>query len=269
MGLVVHLLWSSPGSTATLVADDFETYSPGSFPSPHWLDAGTVAPGSPAPPIPSVTIVSTTNGFGRPTRAVSLVDAIAATPQGIYRTIPVSSPYTLDVDFRIDRFSNGGDTTFQEWAFQAGFLVNDGTSFDTATQVGVYASSVSNDFRLYAINGDQYDETLDAIPTLGTWYHLDFSIDVTTGEATTRIVEIATETVLVERTDSITGWDPELALFDAVAFFDGDQEGGDVSNLSVWDNVVVVVPEPGSALLLAAALAAAHAVARRRRRGGS
>src|SRR3990172_4364869 len=142
-------------SAASIISDDFESFAPGSFPSPPWLDAGTVAPTQPLPPDPSVTVVSTTDAFGAPTRAVSLEAAVSGTPQGIFQAIPTSPTYSLGVDLRIDAFSDGGSEEFQQWAFEAAFLVNDGTSFNSADQIGIFASSVTNDFRLFAINNGQ------------------------------------------------------------------------------------------------------------------
>src|SRR5205823_5360568 len=100
----------------------------GTFPT-GWLDIGAVNPDPPNPPLPSALVVNTTDAFGNPTKALSLVDAIAQS-QGIYRVVPLSSVYTSKVDVRIDRYGSvtPDTSTTSDWAMEVGVNRLDGTT---------------------------------------------------------------------------------------------------------------------------------------------
>src|SRR5947209_17825812 len=103
MAISAAMLWSVSALAAPIASsDNFESDTAGTFPT-GWLDIGAVNPDPPNPPLPSALVVNTTDAFGNPTKALSLVDAIAQS-QGIYRVVPLSSVYTSKVDVRIDRY---------------------------------------------------------------------------------------------------------------------------------------------------------------------
>ena len=95
-------------ASAATLSDNFEGYALGSFPAAQWLDAAVpfpVLPPSVNAPLPSATVVATTNAFGAPTQALQTVDALGVS-KGIYAPVPLSSSYSLAADIRTLRFAD-------------------------------------------------------------------------------------------------------------------------------------------------------------------
>lgn len=256
-------------ANASIVFDDFESYSLGAFPSPTWSDVGGVDPVPPITPIPSAIVVSTTDAFGSSTQAVAFVDALGAAG-GIYRSVPVSANYAFGVDIRVDDFADNPQSSTSDWAAQMGFVQN-GSSFSFAPQVGIYASSLTQDWRLFAIGGATLGFDLDlGVPVnVGQWYRIDLDFNAVTGLAHSVIRDIFTNTVLQDRFDFISDgtndWTTDGAPLDAITIFDGELTGT-TPNRAVFDNLgTAATPEPGSLLFLAGGLLAVS-LARRKSR---
>lgn len=253
---------------ATVFPENFETGTVGTFPS-QWQDVGLndrlIDPIEPISPVPSATLVNTTDAFGNPTKAMSPVDAIARA-SGIFSLIPISTSYASAADIRVDRFSDqpAGDGT--DWAMQMSLVNLDATNFADSPQVGIYASSLSQSWRLFNISGG-FDDIDTGVPiTLGTWYQVSLELDNATGHAHTVIRDGLTGSTLADRTDLLTDWAGPVG-FNALAFFDGELTSTAVSNRAVVDNITFTsspVPLPASAWLFGSGVATLAALVRKR-----
>jgi len=247
------------------VADDFESYAPGAFPSALWLDAGALDP-SPLRPatLPSATVALTTDAFGAPTQALSINDEVALI-SGIYQFIPVSTRYQLSADIRVDRFSNGTGGPAEDFAPQLSFT-RAIRSFFSTPQVGIYASSFTQGWRLYVLDETGplilQDIDLGAAVALGQWYRVSLAIDTSDGSYRAIVADSAMGTVFVDRSDVIAGWGPGRGQFDSVAFIEGEGSlDTTIGHLGFVDNInVTATPAPaalalfgmGTAMLLGA-----------------
>lgn len=260
--IALGLLAASP-ARATGISDDFEGYAPGTFPG-AWQDVADVATTLPLPPPVSGTVVDTTDAFGNATRAFAPVDALASS-SGIYQQVTVGNFYRLSVDIRVDQFADQPAASVTDWAMQMGFA--ELGDFALTPQVGIYASSLTESWRLYhATNG--FDDLELGVPVaLGTWYNVLLELDATTGITHSVITDILTGTTLVDRSDQLSDWIG--SNFDTIALFDGELSSANtIANLAVIDNVNVrsTVAEPATGLLALAAVGIWGAVARRRPR---
>lgn len=259
--LAAGLLVSVVPANATIVFDDFESYALGTFPSPTWSDVAGVDPIAPITPIPSAEVVSTTDAFGNTTQAVAFVDALGSAG-GIYRSVPVSTNYSFGVDIRVDQFADNPQTSASDWAAQMGFVQN-GFNYSFTPQVGIYASSLTQDWRLFAFGGSSLavDLTLGVPVNLGQWYRVDIDFNALNGLTHSIIRDILTGTVLVDRfdvlSDGVDDWTTDGVPLDAIAIFDGELTGT-TPNLAVFDNLgtAATTPEPATLLLLASGLLA-------------
>lgn len=263
---------SLPCAAATGIADDFESYAVGAFPSPPWIDAGTLDPLPPLPPSPSATIVTTTDAFGASTQALSVADAI--TPiTGIYLPVPVSTMYSLAADIRVDAYSDNPVATTSDFAMQLTFARADQNLY-AATQAGIYASSLTGTWRVFLLEQDNFidaDIELGVAASVGTWYRVVFDLDATSGSYRARIFDVAAAALLVDSVGAFDGWDSTVhGKYDAVAFIEGEDPLNGlitVSNRAVVDNVNVVaqVPEGTSWSLVLVGLLALGGLVRRQR----
>jgi hypothetical protein len=268
------LLWSAavlaPAARATSVSDDFEGDAVGSFPASGWGDVRAVA--LPNTPIPSASVIATTGPSGEPTQALQTVDA-AAPSKGVFAPIAPAAGHALSGDVRVDRYGTpGADATpVSDWPLMLGVSEvipgSDVCCYPTP-QVGLYVSTLTEGFRLYAIDGagNATDIDLGASALAGTWYRVELGIDPLDGSVHSRVVDASTQDVLLDRTDTLPGWTP--AAFDAIDFFAGELSSAASPGLGSLDDVqYAATPEPGTGLLLALGLAGA-AAARGSRRSG-
>jgi len=242
------LFMPAAGASATGISDNFESYALGTFPSANWNDVGSFDPAPPIAPIPSGTIAATTDAFGNPTKVFATADGLASSG-GIYQNVAVSSHYSLRFDTRIDRYSDHPNAPANDWAMQLSFAKLQ-TNFAFTPQVGIYASSLTRGWRLFANSPISLDTSLGVNADIGRWYGIELDFDAVTGVFHSVITDDASGTVLTDRFDSIPGWAPGDGPFDSVAFFHGEVSAGDtISDLAVVDNINVVtvaVPEPSS-----------------------
>jgi len=118
--------------------------------------------------------------------------------------------------------------------------------------------------------GPVADIYLSAPADLSTWYHLNLTLDATTGTFHSEITDIATSTLLSDQTNTIAGWTPNNALFDSFAFFGGELSNDTVGNIGIVDNVNVTTnrfPNRATAALLGLGLVGVAALRRRSRKG--
>lgn len=242
------LLLASGARAQSIGSDDFESGLLGSLPACPWLDAGLLDSTLPDPPSPSAIIVATTGGSGSPTQALHILEAIAPS-QGIYALVPVSSTYTVAADVRIERYSDNAQGPASDWPMEIGVGKLDGT-IDLAytPQVGIYASSQTQGWRLYAV-GASYVSTADVdleLPALvDVWYRVQVDLTVATGAVRSRIWLKATDELVVDRIDTVKGWTPSDGIFDRLMVIDGEtSKETTVSNLATVDNVVFEASPP-------------------------
>jgi hypothetical protein len=242
---------------ATPISDNFESYALGTFPSPTWLDAGAVL-ADPRTPIPSATVVATTDAFGNPTQALAIANAVSNS-RGIYAPVSISSFYTLTADIRVDQYSDHPDGSAADWAMQLTFAQVGVANYCCTPQAGIYASSFTGTWRLFVIpaaNGPSVDLDLGLPATIGTWYNVHLDLNVSTATFHSVITDPATGTVLVSRFDTIAGLLPADMPYDSIAFFGGETSTNDtVADLAVVDNVNIAgTPEPSTLLLIGTGL---------------
>lgn len=250
-------------ANATSVADNFESYAAGAFPSPAWLDAGAFDPLPPVATLPSATVEVTTDAFGNPTQALSMSDQIALL-SGIYQFVPLSRIYSLAADIRVDRFSDGTVGIPTDFAPQLTFA-NAQENFYITPQAGIYASSLSQGWRLFLIgeSGIAADIDLGLTATLGQWYRVSFALDNVDGSYRAIITDAASGTTLVDQSGVFAGWSPGVdGQYDAVAFIEGEgSSDATIGHLAFVDNIgVTATPAPaglalvglGAALMLGA-----------------
>ncbi len=249
---------------ASAVVDDFEGYALGAFPSPTWSDVGNVFNNGQT--LPTARVVSTTNAFGAATQAVAINDQVGSS-RGIYAATDLGRFYSLAADIRVDRFSSNAASTTQDWAMQLTFAHSGVGSFDGTPQAGIYASALTQGWRLFLI-GEQNlfaDIDLGVAATVGTWYRVSLEADALTGAFHTQILDVLSGTLLLDDSQTLSGWTPGEAHWDSIAFFGGDLSGSP-ANLAVVDNVNIAssgsVPEPPAIALLALGLLALNAVRR-------
>jgi hypothetical protein len=265
--LALGLLVVTP-AFATGISDNFESYTLGTFPSPTWLDAGTVLPPT-GQTFPSASVVSTTDAFGNATQALGLRDEVDPS-RGIYANVPVSAMYSLTADIRVDRYSDMPDSTADDWAMQLTFAEAGVDNFAYTPQAGIYASSQTGGWRFFLIgNTTSADIDLGQKAIIGTWYTVQLNFDVANSKFHSVIKDTATGATLVDEFDTVTGLTSADTAYDSIAFFGGEvSQNTTIADQAVVDNVnisaVGTVPEPASILLLASGLAA-FAVGRRRK----
>jgi hypothetical protein len=257
--VVIAWLAGAPSAGATGIVDNFSSYAVGSFPSPAWQDVGTVSPSPPIAPLPSGTVISTTDAFGHPIQAFEPVSALASSA-GIFQSVPVSSSYSLHADIRVDQYSNAPSATVEDWAMQLTFA-QEGANFASAPQTGIYASSLTQGWRLYFLGAATGSADIDlGVPApVGEWFTVGLTLDALTGAYDATIEDTATGTLLTNSTGLLPGWTAADDTFDTVAFFKGDLSSGDtigdtgaVTNI----NVTALVPEPAGWLILGTGLVA-------------
>ena len=259
------VLLALAGASASTITDNFESYALGAFPSPTWLDVGTLLP-SPGTPIPSATVVSTTDAFGHPTQALSIANALASS-RGIYATVPLSSTYSLAADIRVDQYSDHPSGPLNDWAMQLGFEQVGPYNMCCNSQAGIYASSLTGGWRLFVgSNGPGGDIDFGVPATVGTWYRVQLNLDLPTATFHSVIIDVATGNVLVNRFDTFTGLNTSNTQFDSITFFGGELSSSDtIANLAVVDNVTIgTTPEPSTFLLIGSGLSLLASRLRRR-----
>jgi hypothetical protein len=164
---------------------------------------------------------------------------------------------------RVDRYSDHSDSTTSDWAMQLTFAQVGIRNFATTPQACIYASSLTQGWRLFLISSNgraaSADIDLGGPASVGTWYRLELTLAVTTAAFHSRVSDIAQAPLLVDRTDVIPNWHPQAGQFDSFAFFGGELSPDDtVGNLGIVDNVNIVaaaVPEPSTIVLLTIGLA--------------
>lgn len=263
----VALFASVTSAGASAVIDDFQSYALGSFPSPTWSDVGAVF--NTGQTLPTARVVTTSNAFGAATQAVAINDQVGSS-RGIYAATDVGRFYSLAADIRVDRFSSNAASTTQDWAMQLTFAHSGIGSFDGTPQAGIYASALTQGWRLFLIGeqGLSADIDLGLAATVGTWYRVSLDADALTGAFHAQIFDVLSGGLLLDDTHTLAGWTPGEAHWDSIAFFGGDLSGSP-ANLAVVDNVNISssgsAPEPASIVLAAAALLALGSFRRRRR----
>ena len=215
--------------------ENFQDDKVGTFPK-GWLDFGQGPAGTTAPD-PSAIVVRTTDAWGHPTKALQILSPdIGELPvtdpgTGIYRPIELAKHYEINVDVRIDKFSDVTDfdcgcpehlkavtdhpvnvsfisTVYQPDVFQAPWM-------------GVYASARTEDWRLFVYTDNvQADVPLGVSVELGKWYSVDFEVDPK-GTAHSIISDTKTGMTLGDFTTDLTklgNWDPRVdGAFNIVA----------------------------------------------------
>lgn len=242
------LLALTPVAVAQSLADEtFEDQVIGTFPDCPWLDTLAVD----TPPdvtLPSCAVIETTDADGLPTLALQTTQAAGS--DGVYAPIPISDRYVVRADVRIDAFDPAADPKFpgSNWAMYVS--VSQAADFFAGgwAGVGLYASAGTQGWRLYvagSIDSPVFADIDVELPVvIGVWYHVEVEVLRQTGEIRSRILDAATDEVLLDRVDVIPDWTPESGPFDAVACFDGDNLPTKTANQATIDNITYEVGYP-------------------------
>ena len=221
--------------------EDFESYKPGTFPSPTWLDAGLFHPIPPRPCDPSATVEVTTDADKAQTQAVAVCDFIG-TAQGIYQIVGEACSFVVAADMRIDRWADPAGNVVDDWAMQIGIGRVTGEKQDIANvpQTGVYASSSEQGWRLYSLGtaGSFRDLTLNVPVTRGIWYRVQMALETATGTIDIQIWALPDNTLLFDDSIFQPDWTAEDGHYDTVLAIEGELSGlPAIANLAVIDNV--------------------------------
>ena len=145
-----------------------------------------------------------------------------------------------------------------------------GVNFAVAPEFGLYASSLTQDWRLYFLGAASgyADIDLGVAAPVGEWFTVELSLDATDGAYDAIITDTATAQVLTNSIGVLPDWTGADDVFDSVAFFKGDLSPGDTigDTAAVNDvNVTATVPEPVTISIFGVGLAGAAAVRRRKK----
>jgi hypothetical protein len=253
---IATVLLALAGASASTISDNFESYAVGTFPSPTWLDAGALF-ADPRTPIPSATVIATTDAFGHPTQALQIANAVSNS-RGIYAPVPINTFYTLAADIRVDQYSDHPQGTAADWAMQLTFANDTTTNFCCSPQAGIYASSLTGGWRLFVQGGVFADLDLGVPATIGNWYTVQLTLDVNTATFHSVIVDEATGITLVNRFDTVPGLNLSNTQYNSIAFFGGEVSTDDtIADVGTVDNVNISSspsPEPSTFLLIGTGL---------------
>lgn len=241
--------------------EDFESFSPGSFPTTPWFDAADRV-ASPTIPTPTGSVISTTGIDGSPTRAFR-INNDRGTSAGLMRTIEESEKHVVAADVRIDEHASS--YPFNVWTGAVGLVQDAGLSdFNFGPQAIVFVYQQNWYFFAYnSVGGSGFVNVRlsSELVEQGAWYRVGLEADTGSGLFSVS-VERADGSTLAERAIQYPNWNPAFGRFDTLAVFDGEYapvaSGGQFS----VDNIRYGVPTPG----VPAALLVACTFARRRSR---
>lgn len=262
--LFATVILAASAANAGTISDNFESYAVGTFPSPTWLDAGALF-ADPRTPIPSATVIATTDAFGHPTQALAIANAISFS-RGIYAPVPISTFYTLQSDIRVDQYSDHPQGTAADWAMQLTFADDTKSNFCCSPQAGIYASSLTGGWRLFVQGAVFADIDLGVPATIGTWYTVKLTFDLNTATFHSVIIDEATGMVLVNQFNVVPGLNSSNTSYNSIAFFGGEVSNDDtIADVGVVDNVnISSSPEPSTFLLIGSGLSLLAARLRKR-----
>lgn len=239
--VLAFLFVATPASAGVFIDDDFESSPLGAFPA-GWSDVGQVPGATGNATNPSMVVVSTTGPFGGATRAASLVDDFADS-QGIYQTIPNHPIVGISFDVRVDRYASTSGATFNDWAWDATLSVVGSQDLSVAPAFGTFATafdtSVGTFVQGYTGGTDEFDTGAD-MPT-GVWYNVNLVLNRTAGTIKIVVTDIVATSTLVSTTRTVPGWSGFASepTYNAVAILDGELSATTLTNLAVYDNVMV------------------------------
>ena len=220
--------------------EDFESYTPGTFPSPTWLDVGLFHPDPPNPPDPSATVEVTMDAAGAQTQAVEVADFLGTT-QGIYQIVGEACSFLVAADIRVDRWADAQGNATEDWPMEIGIAKLTGETQDIANvpQTGIYASSLLHEWRMYALGtaGAFLDTTLNTPITKGIWYRVQLELETASGFVVVKIWDLSNDTLLFDNASFLLGWTEDDGHYDAVIAIEGELTAPTVANLSVIDNI--------------------------------
>ena len=132
------LRFALAGSNAGTIPDNFASYARGTLPSPTWVDFG-VPFADPRTPIPSATVIASTDALNHPVQARQIANAVSHS-RGIYARFPVGPYYTLAADIRVEQYSNHPQFNVSDWAMQLTCAQAGTGNFAYIPQAGIYAA---------------------------------------------------------------------------------------------------------------------------------
>ena len=235
---------SSTYSQENHIFEDFEQYKVGSFPSDNWKDIREISIPATVPD-PSSKIILTKGPDGKETNAIQYADKVS-TSGGIFREVGKSDYYKFSADIRIDRWSNSSKAFFTDWAWAMGVLsLPDKIDFNGGAQITFVAQPVAENWVLYALRSDvkSYNDFFNIeFPgkvKLGTWYHIEFSLDNKTGLVFTKVTDLSTGNVDLEEHTQIPNWNAEKSgNYTHFGTWDGEyRTDATIGNLTTIDNI--------------------------------
>ncbi|MEM9372087.1 MAG: hypothetical protein AAGA55_00450 [Planctomycetota bacterium] len=228
--------------------DDFESYPTGAFPGGAWQDIDSRVFDNPTPG-PTMRVIDTVDARGNATRAIQSTQ-VGGT-NGVFADLASSRVHTMSVDMRIDSTPRANS-----WPMAVGFTQQTapGLDINRQSQAVVYAWSNRRFFLFVSqeFGGPAANLVLPGLTfTEDTWYTVSLTTDTELGTFQARILDAITGEVLSSRDYTASVWDPTLADYDSLSFFDGEPAGSTNGVQASLDNVRYV-PAPSTCLVLGA-----------------
>lgn len=241
---------SASTAAADIFSDDFESYSPGSFPGGNWQDIDSRVADNPTPG-PTMNVIDTVDAFGNATRAIQ--SSRVSGTNGVFTSIDSSRFHSMSVDMRIDSTPQSNS-----WPMAVGFTQQTaaGEDINRQSQAVVYAWSNRRFFLFVSqeFGGPFANLVLPGFTfSEGTWYTVSLTADTERGAFSASILDAVTGEVLTSRDYTASVWDPSLADYDSLSMFDGEPVGSTNGVQATLDNVNYV-PAPSAACIMLAAM---------------
>ncbi len=216
------------------IVDDFESATPGIFPSEQWEDMLDRAVNTASDP--TMLVIETIGPDGHPTRALQSVRAHGT--NGFFRDVDTAEIHELTMDVRVDAIPTAGTG----WPVGLGFARYSGTGDINANPQIVLYSWTTRHWNIFIAPGEgrpALDLRMSGPRyTVGRWYTAYVRLDATTGQIDAEIRDAITGDVLNGISHLYAGWDAALDQFDSVVFFDGDGMNTAAQGQASVDNVM-------------------------------
>lgn len=210
----------------TSISDNFEAYQEGGQSVGDWQDISALTLGTTAP-FPSFQLVSANDVSGGTTKAIQFHRGVT-TSSGLYKKVESCDLYKFSADVLINEWSNASITSFTEWAVALGlFNVSPGVDLNGGPQMTFIAQPVAENWVLYLLHTTSsgpkvFNQPFAAKAEVNIWYRVSTEINARTGNVKLNVVEIASNTTILDESLVIPEWDANTsATYDHAGLWNG------------------------------------------------